>query len=241
MNFTVLGATGFVGSHLVEHFKSQDIDCWAPKKGDPQVFLKPMGHVIYCIGLTADFREKPLETAEAHVSVLVEYLRKARFDSFLYLSSTRVYEGAISTDELSDLSVNPNNPNHIFNLTKLAGETACLSQKRPEIRIARLSNVLGDDFKSKNFVLDVMGEMIAKGQVTLRTTPDSSKDNIWIDDVVELLPQMALKGRQRIYNVASGKNLDNKNLLEKMASLTGAQVIYGPDAQKIVFIINAIN
>jgi len=191
-----------------------------------------LGHVIFCIGLTADFRKSPFETIEAHVQVLANVLKRAQFDSFLYLSSTRVYEGASSTKEETPLVVNPFNLNHIFNLSKLAGEALCLSLNSPKIKIVRVSNVLGDDFKSENFVFSVMKELIQTAQVILKTTPSSAKDYILIDDVVEMLPIIAVRGQSRVYNLARGKNITNEEVLKK---LTGAKVSYARDASEIIF------
>jgi len=42
------------------------------RSGGRTPFRIDPGHVIYCIGLTADFRQKPFETIEAHVSKLAE-------------------------------------------------------------------------------------------------------------------------------------------------------------------------
>ena len=55
---------------------------------------RPAGHVIDCIGLTGDFRVRPLDTAEAHVGLVARCLAELQFDSFLLLSSTRVYARA---------------------------------------------------------------------------------------------------------------------------------------------------
>ncbi len=94
--FTVLGATGYIGSRLVAHLQAQGHTVWAPARGDAEVFTRPLGHVMYCVGLTADFRTRPFDTVDAHVGLLAEVLRRAQFESLLYLSSTRVYMGAAS-------------------------------------------------------------------------------------------------------------------------------------------------
>lgn len=233
--FTILGATGFVGSRLRKSLERKGVSCFSPARGDGLVFSQPLGHVIYCAGYTADFREHPLETAEAHVGFLVDVLTKASFDSLLYLSSTRVYEGAASTREDADLKVNPANPNHIFNITKLAGEACCLSQASRKVRIARLSNVLGDDFQSDNFLYSVMRDLIRTGKVTLRTSRDSTKDYIVLADVLELLPKIAEHGKEKIYNLASGNNFDNGSLLARMAEIGGGEVSFQAGAAKVAF------
>ena len=83
--FTVLGASGYIGSRLVAHLRAQGHTVWAPARGDAEVFTRPLGHVMYCVGLTADFRTRPFDTVDAHVGLLAEVLRRAQFDSLLYL------------------------------------------------------------------------------------------------------------------------------------------------------------
>ncbi len=232
---TVLGASGFIGSSLVQLCKQKGFEVCAPVRGDPDLFNKSLGDVIYCIGYTSDFRKHPLETMEAHVSLLVNFLKSARFDSFLYLSSTRVYEGASSATEPSMLSVNPNEPDHIFNLSKLAGEAACLSQSNQKIRVARVSNVVGRDFNSDNFLFSVLRDVITKHKVTLHTTPDTAKDYIWVDDVLDLILNIVRFGNKRIYNVASGKNISNLKLLERARQVLNFDFTFSKEARRIVF------
>lgn len=191
--------------------------------------------MIYCIGLTADYREHPLDAIEAHVCRLVEFLRRAQFDSLLYLSSTRLYSNARGGSEAEHLVIDPLDPEDILNASKLAGECACLAMRNPRIRIVRLSNVLGQDFQSQNFVFSVLRDAVDAGSVVLRTTPDSAKDYILIDDVVALLPRIARTGRESLYNVASGSNLTHEVLLGEIMRLTGCSVTYSPDAKRVIF------
>src|SRR5437868_14664917 len=87
---TVLGASGFIGSHIVRELEQRGEKYYAPAKVET-IWDKDLGNIIYCIGLTADFRTRPFDTVEAHVCKLNELLKRGRFDSLLYLSSTRVY------------------------------------------------------------------------------------------------------------------------------------------------------
>lgn len=234
MTFTVLGASGFIGSHLVRWLHSQSVPYWAPGRGE-DVLSRPLGHVVYCIGLTADFRQRPFDAMRAHVCQALDILEKATFESFLYLSTTRVYAGAPASSEDATLRVNPLQPGDLYNISKLAGESLCLSSSRPTVRVARLSNVLGRDFSSENFLSYVIREAVEEGKVVLRTTPASEKDYISIDDVVRLLPQIAQSGRHRIYNVASGANTSNGALLEVIQQSVGCVVEVAQDAQTIAF------
>ncbi|MBZ0225944.1 MAG: SDR family oxidoreductase [Comamonas sp.] len=229
--FTVLGGSGYIGSRLVEHLRTQGHTVWAPARGDAEVFSRPMGHVIYCVGLTADFRTRPFETVDAHVSLLSEVLRRARFDSLLYLSSTRVYMGAASTDEDAPLAVLPGDPSYLYNLTKLTGESLCHASGRTGVRVARLSNVVGPgmDAASDNLVADLVHQA-RRGHIVLRSNPRSAKDYVQVADVLDWLPCIALHGHAKVYNVASGRQTSHAQWLGWLQQRTDCTVQALPGA-----------
>ena len=234
MSFTVLGASGFIGSHLVKWLESRGYSCWAPRR-DENVFGRPLGHAICCVGLTADFRRRPYNTIQAHVCYLLDILEKAEIESFLYLSSTRVYAGATSSREDTTLHINPSETSDLYNISKIMVESLCLASEQPNVRIARLSNVYGRDFSSENFLSSVIREAVHNNKVVLHTTPISAKDYVDISDVVRLLPQIALSGRHRIYNLASGVNTANEALLEVIQRVTGSSVELAEGAATVIF------
>lgn len=231
MNFTVLGASGFIGSRLVNHLRSTGHVCFAPMRDDPIIPERNLGHVVYCIGLTADFRERPIDTIRAHVCRLADVLETSRFDSLLYLSSTRVYRDATDTREDARLTASPCVPDDLYNLSKLAGEALCLACESDTVRVARLSNVIGVGPTSETFFTQVLRQALLQGRIELRTTLDSVKDYISIDDVVEILPRLAVDGKKRIYNVASGINISHREIIERLVALTGCEIALSPDAR----------
>lgn len=232
--FTILGAGGRIGQALVASLPgSQAID----RAGLP-AFLssdRPAGHIISCIGLTGDFRTRPLATAEAHVGITARVLARGGFDSFLYLSSTRVYARAATTTEDAALSVNPTDPSDLYNLTKLAGEALCLSDPRPSVRVVRLSNVTHPDPDPDTFLGQVMHEGYARGQVLLRQGPGSGKDYIAGADVVALLPRIATDGRHRLYNLASGVNVSHATIAARLRAHHGWDIAFAPGAPDTTF------
>ena len=238
--FTVLGATGYIGSRLVAHLQAQGHTVWAPTRGDTEVFTRPLGHVMYCVGLTADFRTRPFDTVDAHVGLLAEVLRRAQFDSLLYLSSTRVYMGAASTHEDAPLSVLPGDPSYLYNLTKLTGESLCYACGRPGVRVARLSNVVGPDMDaaSGNLVADLVRQAQG-GHIVLRSDPQSAKDYVHVDDLLDWLPRIALAGRAATYNVASGRQTLHAQWLAWLQARTGCTVEV--DAQALLLAFPPIN
>jgi nucleoside-diphosphate-sugar epimerase len=234
--FTVLGASGYIGSRLAAHLEAQGHTVWAPARGDAEVLTRPLGHVIYCVGLTADFRTRPFDTVDAHVGLLAEVLRRAQFDSLLYLSSTRVYMGAADTHEDAPLAVLPGVPSYLYNLTKLTGESLCHASGRAGVRVARLSNVVGPgmDAASGNLVADLLHQA-QQGHILLRSDPQSAKDYVHVTDVVDWLPRIALQGCRPVYNVASGVQTTHAQWLEWLGTwyASSYEVLDGAPLQRL--------
>jgi nucleoside-diphosphate-sugar epimerase len=230
---TVLGASGFIGSQLVNRLQAGGWEYQSIGRTDTLPKKKP-GDVIYCIGVTADFRWRLLDTVEAHVCHLLELIRNYEFDSLLYLSSTRVYAGDDSSDEEKSLHVKPQGADDVYNISKAMGESIVLNCGR-HTRIARVSNVYGPDFTSENFLSSIVKQAVAGEKVVLRTAPDSAKDYINVNDVVDGLIQIATRGRERIYNLASGVNVSHGELTEKLRALTGCEIEFAPGAETVRF------
>lgn len=232
---TVLGASGFIGSHLVERLRELDI-AHSSLGRDDDLPRENLGDVIYCIGIGADFRTKPFETVEAHVCKLLEFLQECEFDSLLYLSSIRLYEAHVVGEarEEDPIQVAPLNPIDLYNISKAMGESLLLSCGR-KTRVARLANVYGSDFASRSFLSSVLKEAISTNKVTLRTSLDAERDYVDIGDVVDALIKIATEGRHRVYNVASGVNVSHRKLTQRISELTGCRVEVVPTPSQTTY------
>ena len=222
--FTVLGAEGFIGRSLVAHLREAGRPVASVGRLQLPDFLagrQPAGHVLCCIGLTGDFRTRRHDTAEAHVAVPARVLARGGMESFLYLSSTRVYARAELAREDAVLPVQPAVASDLYNITKLAGEALCLSDPCPGFRVARLSNVYGPGMGTDSFLGQVLAEGAARGAVDLRQGMLSAKDYVAIEDVVAALVAIAERGRARLYNVASGANLTHDTIAAALGRAHG--------------------
>jgi nucleoside-diphosphate-sugar epimerase len=226
--FTVIGASGYLGTALASHLERAGARTLALGRADPPPENRDLGHVIDCAGLTSNFRARPLDTIEAHVCRTVDLLPRTRFESLLYLSSTRVYAYAEAGHEDSALQARPTDPDGLLALSKLAGEAACLALERPTIRVARLATVYGGTFASPNFLCSLLARMTGQSAIALRADPATTRDYIHVDDVVEALPRIALAGARRVYNVASGGAVRNDALVAGIAAHTGCRVHWEP-------------
>lgn len=238
--FTIFGGSGFIGRHLASALKATGQPVSIPERDASVESLGAMGHVIYCAGLTADFRSRPHDTMEAHVGLASRILACGEFDSLVYLSSTRIYDGASNGSEEMTFSVDPWSPNDLYNISKLAGESLCLNHTNQKVRVARLSNVYGTGMFSEgpggqNFLASVIRDAISENHVELQSAPGSAKDYIHIGDVVRALALIAIDGRERIYNVASGETVSHEQLLDGLSEMTGCTWSTAPDSPHVGF------
>lgn len=216
--FTVFGSTGFIGRHMAAALKRDGHDVQTPARGDA---LPPrLGHAVYAVGLTGDYRSRPFDTIDAHVGGAARILQAGDFASFTYLSSTRVYRRHASDrvareDDLLSLD---NGFDSIYDCSKLYGEALCLGTGNPAVRVARLSNVYGRGMSAGSFLGAVVASLAETGQVVIDDHPQSAKDYISVDDAVRALCDIAQSGRQRVYNVATGRNIANQDIADALAS-----------------------
>lgn len=237
MKYTVLGAKGFIGTQVALLARRLGHDVFCPAR-DEQLDGRHLDHVIYTIGLTADFRTRPFDTVTAHVTKLQEILTRTSFDSLVYLSSTRVYSrcDGMATPAAEDaaIPVLSSDFSDLYNLSKLMGESIALASG-PHVKAARLSNVFGPDFESDNFLTSVIRDCVQRGHVELRTSLESAKDYVAVEDVAEILLRLSTGGSHRIYNVASGVNTTHREIVERLSQLTGASVTVADDSPLVTF------
>jgi len=238
-SFTILGAQGYIGNELSTFLRSKGHTVHCPKRNlSLNSLLESIsGEVIYCIGLTADFRTRPWDTIDAHVSLLRHILKCGKFSSLTYLSSTRVYLNAKDGFEHSNLIVNPEVPDQLYNLSKLTGEAMCSAADRHDrpVRVVRISNVIGCDISSENFIYSIIRDALKCKLVKLNTSPHSSKDYVSITDVVALLELISTRGKHRTYNVASGINITHSEIIKVLSTIPNAKFEFDSNAPTVIF------
>ena len=224
-DFTVLGGRGYVGSHLIRYLQANGASCDVPERDDRSFLARRHNHIVYCIGLTADYQSRPFDTVEAHTSLFSEVLRQGQFESLIYLSSTRLYDsGGGHTQESADLVLNPTDPRHIYDLSKALGEALCASAGRKRAHAARLSCVYSDDLSGPGFLDTLIRRALSETRIVIDTRLDSARDYVHIDDVCRALVAIAKHGHRPIYNVASGVNVSNGELFDLIAGQTGCGI-----------------
>jgi len=234
MKFTILGANGFIGKKLTSYLKEKGYECFTPEMREMSLTGMDLGHVIYLIGVP-NFMKRPFDAVDAHVCLVKKILSECNFDSFLYVSATRVYFKSESTQEDAVIRFHPLEFNDLYGISKAMGESLCASTNRSNVRIARLSNVTGNNFTSDLFLPSIIRDAIQKKKITVHTKLSSEKDYIYIDDVVKILTEISLHGKNTLYNIAFGKNIKSKEIVEKIANIVKCEIEEVPNAKEYSF------
>ncbi len=216
--WTIIGGGGFIGGRLGQALRDQGAQVHIPVRGDPALFERDLGCVVYCAGLTGDFAVRPFDTVEAHVTLLAQLLSRARFSRLIYLSSTRLYDslGAAGGHEDDVLAFDTAAPRNVYDLSKALGENLTLARSGGRGAVARLSNVFDLADGASGFLPELLQKARRVRVLSLDSVPGAVRDYVHADDVVAALMAMGLAdgeaGALGVVNVASGQNLSNAEL-----------------------------
>jgi nucleoside-diphosphate-sugar epimerase len=223
--YTIFGASGFIGGALVERLRADGEMVRAVGHGDAAP-REPWGRAIYAVGITADFRSRPAEELlEAHAGYTATLLAGHAYETFTYLSSTRIYRDG-ETTEATRIQIDPSDPDRAYDASKLLGEALTFSMAGSGGRIARLSNVVPLEANGPTFLADIVREVRSTGSVVLQSAADSAKDYIALDDAVEGVLRLARHDGQVRCNVASGRNITNREIADLLREHLGAEVVF---------------
>ncbi|GDX04567.1 NAD(P)-dependent oxidoreductase [Buttiauxella sp. A111] len=235
MKYTIVGATGFIGSHMLSFMKSMNVEIFCPEKNYDYNQNEDLGVVFYCAGY-GDCKNDVNNVVDANVNKLKEILTAGNFSKLIYVSSTRVYINADTSSENSDLIISFNDERKLFNLSKLVAEELCrLSSKK--VIIVRPSNVYGLAINSPLFLPQIIKNAITNHHVDMFINPDYEKDYVSVDDVVYIMYQLSLRNDicGEVFNIASGYNISAENIAEVLASTTGCNIKWHANNTKEIF------
>lgn len=229
---TVLGASGWIGRALVTELLRTGRQVIPVDRFNLETWLAneaPQGQVYYAIGLTADFRQHPHATVDAHVGLLSRVLQRPGVEQLLLLSSTRVYGRSVDTSETSPLPCLSSDPSDLYNLSKLMGESLVLNYSRPEMRVVRVSNVIGPSQPDTTFLGSLLTVLRSRRSVTIEQPAETTKNYIALGDVARLLPLIAEHGKHQLYNLGSAQSTSHADIARWLES-RGFEVEFSPTA-----------
>lgn len=244
----VTGASGFIGSKLVEKFKIQgydvigwnridtiingiDVKCVdmstkdsivdALKKCNPDI-------IIHCAG-SADVGKSvanPEMDYEGNVTLthnLLFAMHKCGLEKkrFVFLSSAGVYGNPVSLPITEDMTLNPLSP---YAVHKVMCEELCkyfVNNYSADIKIARIFSAYGAGLRKQIF-WDMHNKVKSTGKLDMFGTGKESRDYIHVNDVIESIYLLATeKTEEVIFNVANGEEITIRQATDYFASASG--------------------
>jgi nucleoside-diphosphate-sugar epimerase len=211
--YSVIGSGGFIGARVAQTLRADGQEVFTPGRRD-EVLGRDLGRVFYCAGLTGDYRTRPFETVEAHVGFLSRILEHGRFERLVYLSSTRVYDANPDAQGREDapLRVNPNESEHLYELSKLLGENLAVNRSGGRGAAARLSYVFDWTQDAAGFLSDWLRRAGESRDLALDTSAWDGRDYIHRDDAVAGLRAVLDSDLNGVVNVAGGRTVTNAEL-----------------------------
>lgn len=226
-DYTIIGASGFVGKKISEQLNKEPCKIYCPKKDELIDYSQNLGVVIYTAGY-GDCNKDPYNVVAASVALLSDILKNGNFDKLIYFSSTRLYMGMDdSREDNPGITVLNQDSRRLFNLAKMTGEELCRKSSK-NIVIVRPSNIYGLALQSPLFLPSIMRDAILKNEVNMYVQPDYAKDYINVDDVVTYTLSLAKDENitDGIYNIASGVNVSAKDIAKALIDSTNCNIVW---------------
>lgn len=222
MKISLFGANGFIGTAILASARARGVEVIVYNRTDLVPSGKSLGHVIYAAG-AGNCVDDYLNVLEANCTKLSKIISQNNYDSFVYLSSTRVCMDAEETKEYADTISRYSDNRRLFNLTKQVSEELLRRDNRPHL-IIRPSNVYGLALKSDLFLPSIIRDALVTGMVSMHVTPFYSKDYVKVDDLVDAIFELMRANCRGTYNIAYGKNITASQIANVLQEETGCKI-----------------
>lgn len=221
---TIVGGTGFVGTHLVSELKSNEIEFQLLNRNERFPVGKNLGTLIYCAGF-GGCEQDPFNVLNANSILLGQLLNECKVEKVIYLSSTRLYLDDTSSIEGRDLHISSSDSRRLFNLTKIVAEELILKSRIPFV-ILRPSNIYGDAYESPLFLPSIVRDALIKQEVKMYISPEYAKDYVSVFDLVKaiLISLDSKEAENKIVNIAAGENITAKQIAQTLMTETACKV-----------------
>lgn len=234
MKVLVIGASGLVGSHCFNYFKEKDVSVigtYRNFKTEETYFFDPL--VADCFGFLEEINFKPDVIVHCGALTNVDYCEEHQEESEnLTLTSTKVIadycnkNGAklvyLSTDYVFDGLSGPyseednTNPINVYGKHKLAAEW--IVEQTGNYIIARITNVYGEEERSKNFIAHLLSVIHSGIEKTFHLPFDQFATPIYARDIAKMIYLLVMDNKAGIYNLASTDYYNRYQLAQKVKS-----------------------
>lgn len=231
----ITGGTGLIGSALVKSLKNADaVVCTPTHQELDRIRILPFADIIFHAagyGEPSVFMQRPIETIKVNTETTVRLLQHLRpGGSFLFCSSSEVYSGLDYQDgpatEEDIGTTTPAHPRACYIEGKRCGETIVNAFRKSGVRAAsaRIAQTYGPGTRKHDTraVNQFIAQALINKKIELRDSGHAVRTYGYIDDVVEMLWNIALNGTKPVYNVGGRSVITIANLVRIIGRLTGA-------------------
>lgn len=154
---------------------------------------------------------------------LLEEFRKANYGKFIHISTDEVY-GHLGFDDPSFTESTPINPRSPYAASKAASDLLCLSYINTygsNISITRCCNNYGPNQHDEKFIPTIIKSLNAGKKVPIYGEGLNVREWIHVYDHNLAVWAVATKGKNEVYNIGSGLELTNIELVDKICKIMG--------------------
>ena len=226
LKVVVTGASGFIGSHLVNYLSSKKnvaVVALSRKQTSYSHLISdytdsPEGDVLIHLA-ESNSNESFLSNAKKSLDT-IEVLSRKRYRRIIYISSAVLYGDA------SSIIHSPKDKiflNTLYSKEKFHSEKVVLRNSNGIV--LRLANVYGPNMSKKSVLSQILEQIPKKADLEVRDV-NAIRDFVWIEDIVQGISIVALSDQNfekqfRIYNLGTGVGTSIGNLARLTLDLSG--------------------
>lgn len=178
------------------------------------------------------FLENQIKTIQINTTATINLFEKLNpGGTFLFVSSSEVYNGldkrSVSENEIG--ISNTDNPRSCYIESKRCGESICHIYKRMGVdaKIVRLSLTYGPGTKKNDtrVVSSLIMKSLLQDSIQLKDSGDAIRTYCYVSDVVEMIWNIMLKGKEVVYNVGGVSTFSILELANMISQKTNKPVV----------------
>lgn len=219
MKILVIGASGLVGSHCMRYLKEKEISVIGTHRNFEQIdtfYFDPLNKncfdflninhfspdvIIHCGALThvdycEDHQNDSFNQTVESTRRIVDYCTQNRI-KLVYISTDYVFDG-INGPYFESAEVNPIN---VYGKHKLAAEE--LVKKLEKYLIVRITNVYGEEARSKNFISSLVSLIKSNEERILKLPFDQYATPTYAGDIAKMIYLLLAEKKVGVFNLAS--------------------------------------
>ena len=154
---------------------------------------------------------------------LLECFRKAKYGKMVHISTDEVY-GHLGFNDPSFLESTPINPRSPYAASKASSDLLCMAYINTfdcNISITRCCNNYGPNQHSEKFIPTIIKSLSKNKKVPIYGEGLNIREWVHVHDHNLAVWAVATKGKPEVYNIGSGVELTNIELVDKICTIMG--------------------